>query len=133
MLATAAKPRQYSRRPRHTSAGIEMPRIDCRTIAARRFRVLADSYAQELGGDLTEAERSLISQAVALQLEAERLQAAIVSGEIIDTDQLIRISSTSKRLLGIIAGRAGQREAPVGPSVEDIFALPDEAEEAGAE
>jgi len=132
MLATATKTRPYARRPRQTAAGIEMPRIDCRTIAARRFRVLADAYAAELGGDLTEAERSLISQAVSLQLEAERLQSAIVRGEIIDTDQLIRISSTSKRLLGIIAGKAGKRE-PAGPSIDDIFSVPDDAEEAHAE
>jgi hypothetical protein len=104
MLLAAAK----QRRPRRHSRGV--PRnVDGRTIAARRFRDLTNSYSAELGGELSEAERSLVRQAVALQLQAELMQAAIVRGEPVDADQLIRVSSTSKRLLGIIASRSGKR------------------------
>ena len=52
-----------------------------RSSSARRFRDLVRSYEAELGGELSEAERSLVRQAVALQLQAERLQEAIVRGE----------------------------------------------------
>jgi hypothetical protein len=96
--------------------------VDLRSSAARRFRVLVDAYEAELGGELTEAERSLARQAVALQLKGEMMQAAIVRGEIVDADQLIRVSSTSKRLLGIIAGRTGQRKPPPGPTLQEYLA-----------
>jgi hypothetical protein len=86
--------------------------VDLRSSSARRFRDLVRAYEGELGGNPSEAERSLVRQAVALQLQAERMQEQIVEGEPIDPDQLIRVSSTSKRLLGIIASRAGQRKPP---------------------
>ena len=110
--------------------------VDLRSRGGRRFQFLVAAYSAELGGELSEAERSLVHQAVALQLEGEKLQERIVRGEDIDADQLIRISSTSKRLLSIIASKAGKRNPAAGPSVEDLFAVPDDAEaeeEAGAE
>jgi hypothetical protein len=111
-----------------------LPDVDMRSAAGRRFRHLVGAYSDELGNDLSEAELSLIRQAVALQLEAERMQAAIVRGEAVDADQLIRVSSTSKRLLNIIADKTGKRDqAAAGPSLLDIFAAPAEPEEAVAE
>jgi hypothetical protein len=80
------------------------------------------AYEAELGGELSEAERSLVRQAVALQLQAERMQAAIVRGETVDADQLIRVSSTSKRLLGIIASRTGKRKPAAGPTLAEYLA-----------
>jgi hypothetical protein len=126
MLATASR-----HRIRRTIGGVELPRsCDGRTVAAKRFRYLVEEYARDLGGVLSEAERSLIRQAAGLQMEAERLQEAIARGEVVDPDQMIRISGTSKRLLQIIASRTGKREAPASASIDDLFAV--EAE-AGAE
>jgi hypothetical protein len=105
-----------------------MDGVDMRSAAGRRFRHLVDSYSAELGTELSEAELSLIRQAVGLQLLAERLQGQIVRGDVVDSDQLIRISSTSKRLLSIIASKTGQRQAASGPSLEDIFSVPDDDE-----
>ena len=111
-----------------------LPDVDMRSASGRRFRHLVGAYSDELGNNLSEAELSLIRQAVALQLEAERMQAAIVRGEAVDADQLIRVSSTSKRLLNIIADKTGKRDqAAAGPSLLDIFAAPVEPEEAVAE
>ena len=72
---------------------------------------------------MSEAEKSLVRQAVALQLQAERMQEAIVRGEAVDSDQLIRLSGTSKRMLSIIAAKTGRRDQPDGPSLEDLFAV----------
>jgi 2C-methyl-D-erythritol 2,4-cyclodiphosphate synthase len=108
--------------------------LDLRSAGARRFKVLVDAYSAELGGELSEAERSLVRQAAALQIQGEKMQEQIVQGLPIDPDQLIRVSSTSKRLLSIIAAKTGKRDQPDGPSVEDLFAVPDDdADEAGAE
>jgi hypothetical protein len=55
---------------------------------------------------LTESESGLVRQAAALALRCEQLQVAIVRGEVVDDDLLVRISGTSKRLLGAIAIKA---------------------------
>jgi hypothetical protein len=96
--------------------------VDGRSSSARRFRDLTQAYSNELGGELSEAERSLVRQAVALQLQAERMQEAIVRGEPVDADQLIRVSSTSKRLLGIIADKTGKRKPAAGPTLAEYLA-----------
>jgi hypothetical protein len=62
-----------------------------------------------------------VRQAVALQLQAERMQEAIVRGETVDADQLIRVSSTSKRLLEIIAKKTGKREPTKGQTLMDYL------------
>ena len=104
------------------SNGRLLKNVDLRSSSARRFRDLVRSYEAELGGELSEAERSLVRQAVALQLQAERLQEMIVRGEAVDSDSLIRVSSTSKRLLSIIAAKTGKRKPAAGPTIADYLA-----------
>src|SRR5437763_9384240 len=95
--------------------------IDGRSPAARRFRDLMHADEREIGGILTEVERGLIKQAAALTLRAEQLQGQTVRAEPVDNDQLIRISSTAKRLLGAIADRANKPK-PKGPTLADHIA-----------
>ena len=68
------------------------------------------SFGAELGGleSLSEAERSLVRQAATITIRAEQLQSAIVRGELVDPDELIRLSNTARRILARIA----PREAP---------------------
>jgi hypothetical protein len=67
------------RKPAHQCwTALSHTTIDMGSAAGRRFRHLVDSYSAELGTELSEAELSLVRQACALQLEAERMQAAIV-------------------------------------------------------
>jgi hypothetical protein len=82
---------------------------------------LLESYAAELGGDLSESELGLVRQAVALQLEAERLQADIVAGADIDRDVLIRVSSEARRALAALRGKA-EKNKPTGPSLHEYLA-----------
>jgi hypothetical protein len=96
--------------------------VDGRSSSARRFRDLVRAYEAELGGDLSEAERSLVRQAVALQLQAERMQAPIVRGELVDSDALIMVSRTSKRLRSIIASKTGKRKPATSPTLADYLA-----------
>jgi hypothetical protein len=72
------------------------------------------AYEAEIGEELTEVEKGLVKQAAALTLQAEQMQADIVNGKPVDSDVLIRISGTAKRLIAEIADRAGKRkpEAP---------------------
>jgi hypothetical protein len=98
--ATAAK-----RRPRHTRTGISLPRSDGRTIAARRFRELVESFEKELGGKLSEVDQSLVRQAANLVQVSERLQADVIAGAQVDADAMVRISSEARRILGMLAPR----------------------------
>jgi hypothetical protein len=119
------------RRPRFTTAGIPLPRIDQRTIGAMRYRALLDSYCGELGGVLTEPEKALVQQIASMQLRIEQLQAAIVEGRDVDADQIIRLSSEHRRLLTSLRGKAAENKPPAGPSLDDLFAV--DADEASSE
>jgi hypothetical protein len=122
------------RRPRRArTGGVPLPRADGRTIAARRFRDLVEAYSAELGagGELTEAERSLVQQAAAVQIQCEELQRALVEGRDIDSDMLIRLSSEHRRLLAGLGAKAIKNKPAAGPSIDELFAV--DADEAGAE
>jgi hypothetical protein len=95
--------------------------IDGRSPTARRFRDLVAAFEAEIGGNLTEVERGLVKQAAALTIRAEQLQADIVNGKPVDSDALIRVSSTAKRILGAIGEKAARRK-PATPSLHDHVA-----------
>jgi hypothetical protein len=121
VLLAAAKPnRPVKRRPRLTDAGIPLPRIDQRTVSAMRYRSLLDSYGTELGGQLTEAEKALVQQIASMQLRIEQLQAAIVEGQDVDADQIIRLSSEHRRLLTSLRGKVAKNK-PAGPTLADYL------------
>jgi hypothetical protein len=112
LLATAAKRRPgHKRRPRHTRTGIPLPRSDGRTIAARRFCELVESFEKELGGGLSEVEQSLVRQAANLVQVSERLQADVIAGVQVDTDAMVRISSEARRILGMLRAKATKNRA----------------------
>ncbi len=87
-----------------------LPGVDGRSATARRFRDICAAYEAEAGGNVTEVERDLIRQAAGLTLRAEQLQGAIVRGEAVDNDELIRLSSTAKRLLEAIRAKAAKNK-----------------------
>ena len=63
----------------------------------------------------------MVRQAAALALRCEQLQAAIVRGQAIDDDLLVRISGTAKRLLGAIAVKSDGRK-PAGQTIAQYMA-----------
>lgn len=82
--------------------------VDGRSALARRFRDLITELTAEAGGreGLSAAECSGIRQAAAMMLRVEQVQAAIVRGEPVDNDELIRASGELRRLLGALRKRA---------------------------
>jgi hypothetical protein len=97
-----------------------LPRADGRTVRSRRFRDLVEAYSAELGHELTEAERSLVQQAAAVQIQCEELQRALVEGGDIDSDMLIRLSSEHRRLLAGLGAKAIKNK-PAGPGLQDYL------------
>jgi hypothetical protein len=103
------------RRPRHTRTGIQLPRTDLRTVTARRLRSLIAAYEAELGGTLTEQDKTLIRQACTMQLAIEELERKIVEGREVDADAIIRLSSEHRRLQSALRSRA-VKAMPAGPT-----------------
>jgi hypothetical protein len=84
-----------------------LPGIDGRSAPARRYRDLVADLAADLGGEaaLTNAEMALVRQAAATTMRAEQLQAAIVRGEPVASDELVRLSNASARILVALRGK----------------------------
>ena len=107
-------------RMRHTPAGIQLPRVDGRTIAARRFRDLCAAFEAEVGGVLSESDKAMVAQAAALSLRAEELQADLIRGRDIDNDLLVKLSGTVKRILSVIGAKA--KDKPAGDALAEHLA-----------
>jgi hypothetical protein len=88
-------------RSRITNGKQLLANIDGRTADARRYRDLAVSLADDLGGasGLTEAQRALVRQAAAMIVQSERLQSAVLRGELVDVEQLTRLANAATRIL----------------------------------
>jgi hypothetical protein len=88
----------------------------------RRYRDLVDLYSAEVGGVLTETEMAMIKTAAALAIQGEMMQAAIINGEPVNTDDLIRLSSEVRRILDAIAEKAGKRKPAAVPALQAYLA-----------
>ena len=98
---TATKP---TARSRVSNGSTILAGVDGRSVWARRFRDLIDLHVADLGGPsvTSEAERSVIRRAAALEVELERLEARFAqSGEAdpADLDLYQRTSNTMRRHL----------------------------------
>jgi hypothetical protein len=119
----AIAPRSGRPESRVTTGNKLLDGVDGRTVGARRFRDLTRAFADELGGDatLTETERATVRQAAALTVHAERIQTAIVKGEAVDEDALVRVSSEARRLLTSLRRRSVAKK-PAGPTLAQYLA-----------
>jgi hypothetical protein len=107
-------------RSRITNGSKMVAGLDGRSAEARRYRDLVISYADDLGGSdkLTEAQRTLIAQAVTLQVQSERVQASVLRGELVDVEQLTRMANAAMRILT----RLGlKKSCTPAPSLADVL------------
>ena len=102
--------------------GKALPGVDGRSRYARRYYDLCADLAHDLGGGLSTAEMSIVRQAAALTVKSEQLQAAIVKGEPINTDDAVRLANASARLLGALRTK---RRQPAGPTLAEYLARKD--------
>jgi hypothetical protein len=84
---------------------------------SRRYRDLIAGHVGDLGGDdlLSEAQRSLIKRASAIECELEQLEGKLSSGETIDLDAFTRAASHLRRILETLGIERRQRD--VTPSL----------------
>jgi hypothetical protein len=76
----------------------------------RRFFALQRQLARDMGIELPSvAERELLRQAALLGVEAERLQAAVIAGTAIDSEQLTKLVSEQRRVLSVLRAHTKPR------------------------
>ena len=118
---------QYTHRGRNkhrdaVSNGRLLPKgVDLRSVEGRGFLHLVESYTAELGGSLSEVERVMVKQCAAISMRCEVLQAKLVAGEDVDTDDIIRLTSESRRILSDLKAKTAKNK-PAGPSLQDFLA-----------
>jgi hypothetical protein len=96
--------------------------VDSRTAAARRYRDLTMSLADDLGGpaSLTEAQRALVRQAAAMIVQSEKLQGEVLRGEVVDSEQLVRLANAATRILSRLGIKRTPRDTT--PTLAEIAA-----------
>jgi hypothetical protein len=100
------------------------PASSCRAPTGARWlpsdSAASETFAAELGGQLTEIDRSLIAQAANLVLASERFQADVVNGAEISADALVRVSSEARRILATLRTKA--KNKPAGQTLQEYLA-----------
>jgi hypothetical protein len=96
--------------------------FDGRTTRARRFKALVADFEVGFGSTPGPRENALIRQAAAVAVEAEGLQAAIVRGETIDIDVLVRVTNVLARALAALGLKRGTGRQDTTPTLADIIA-----------
>jgi hypothetical protein len=115
-------------RSRVTNGSKLVAAVDGRSASARRYKDVAFSLADDLGGasGLTEAQRALIRQIAAMTVQSERLQGAVLRGELVDVEQLTRLSNALSRMLHRL-GLKKPRARPASPLAEHFSRPPGSA------
>ena len=106
----ALPPKRSSRVRSAVSNGSRLPggASGC-SAEGRRFSDIIHDLTAEMGGSLTSAEELQVRMIAGLILHAEQLQAAVLRGERIDSDQFTRISNTANRSISALRKSAAAR------------------------
>jgi hypothetical protein len=101
---------------------------DRAALSSHRARPYAASLVSSGRISLPAVERELVIQGAAVALRVEQLQAAILKGQAIDDDVLVRLSGESRRLLDAVRQRrvhaAKLPKAQPGGLADHLAALP---------
>jgi hypothetical protein len=118
----ALTPMSRTARSRVTN-GRMLSGVDGRSAEARRYRDLVSSFAADLGdpAKLSESVRTLVRQAAVNVVVSEKLQAAIVRGEIVDLEQATRVANVAARCLARLAALG---RPPKPPTLAERLGMP---------
>jgi hypothetical protein len=122
VLKPRIEPTSPTTRSRVSNRSRILPGVDGRSATARRFRDICRSYEIDFGGNVTEVERDLIRQAAALVVRSEQMQADLILGKPVSNDELVRVSSTAKRLLETIRAKADKRKPTGATALQEYLA-----------
>lgn len=86
-------------RTRRGTGAVVLAGVDGRSAMARRFREIVAGIEDDLGGDLTEAQRALLARAATLAVWCEERETELARGEEFDAGEYATISNALRRLL----------------------------------
>lgn len=96
-------------------------KVDGRSVAARRFRDLEQTFRAELGGKISTLQGMRVANAAALTVRLEQLHTAIAAGDPgISDEDLVRVSNALRRELSDL-GLADQDTAQEKPGLDDYL------------
>jgi hypothetical protein len=98
---------------------------DRRSTWSRRHRELAEAFANDLGSDLSAADRSYVDHGATVALECEQLKVRQLNGELVDVDDLVRLTNSLTRIRIELGKRAAVKER--APTLEEYLGDNDEA------
>jgi hypothetical protein len=97
--------------------------LDRRTRASRRAAGLAEAFAAEIGGQITDSLRIRVETAAALSVIAEDAQTRRLTGDSsISLDDLVRAVSAARRALRDIGIRPNAKREQLGPTLAEYIA-----------
>jgi hypothetical protein len=97
--------------------------LDRRTRASRRSALLADAFAAEIGGQITDSLRIRIETAAALSVIAEDAQTRrLAVDSSVSLDDLVRAVSAARRALRDIGIRPNAKREQLGPTLAEYIA-----------
>jgi hypothetical protein len=97
--------------------------LDRRTRASRRAAALAEAFAAEIGGSITDSLRIRIETAAALSVIAEDAQTRRLAGDSsVSLDDLVRAVSAARRALRDIGIRPPAKREQLGPTLAQYIA-----------
>jgi hypothetical protein len=94
---------------------------DLRSRSARRWRDVYADLVCELGHPPSASEDALVRSCCDLSLMRETMSNRIAAGKQADPDELIRITSTLKRLLAELGLTGGGVAEPQAPSLSELM------------
>ena len=118
-IETKKAPRTYV--PRHV--------FDRRTRAAKRFAKLVEEFTATLGGKdaLGEARMAIVHQLAGTIVKAEAEQAALIRGDVVDTEQHVRLCNMQARLTRMLGLDEASKAKPKEPTLADHLAAREKA------
>jgi hypothetical protein len=93
--------------------------LDGRTLAAKQARRIRRNIEQDLGGDLSEAERQLCQRAAVIGALCEDTESRLMLGEQISIEPYLASVNVLRRLLGTLGLKRRARD--VTPSLRDYI------------
>jgi hypothetical protein len=97
--------------------------LDRRTRASRRAAALAEAFAAEIGGQISDSLRIRIETAAALSVIAEDAQTRRLAGDSsVSLDDLVRAVSAARRALRDIGIRPHAKRDQLGPTLAEYIA-----------
>jgi hypothetical protein len=97
---------------------------DRRSSWARRHKELAEAFAADRGANLSAADRSIVDHSATIAVECERMKARQLNGDIIDLDELVRLTNALTRVrkeLGQQAAKPPHTLTSISPTSRSLM------------